>query len=99
MSNINSDIESNTGSSATIANYNSITVVARSSIHIRSQQQRQFEQRQRVILFAVLIILSMICVCVSYLVSSVTKPTCSDRIIWMPNCNREEYLKSVQHEP
>lgn len=99
MDNVNSDIESNTGSS-TIANYNSTSAAAGSStLHIRSQRQSFAEQRQRIILFAILVTLSMICVFISYLVSSVTKPSCSDRIIWMPNCNREEYLNSIDHKP
>jgi t-SNARE complex subunit (syntaxin) len=51
----------------------------------------QQQQRQRILLFGILVIVSMFCVFISYLVSSVTKPTCSDRIIWMPSCNREEY--------
>lgn len=55
------------------------------------QHQIMRHQRQRIILFAILVTISMVCVFISYLVSSVSKPTCSDRIIWIPNCNREEY--------
>lgn len=51
------------------------------------------ERRQRIILFAILVVISMTCVFISYVVSSVTRPTCSDRIVWMPNCNREEYIQ------
>lgn len=55
----------------------------------RAEQQ---QQRQRIVLFGILVIVSMICVFISYVVSSVSKPTCSDQIIWIPSCNREEYL-------
>lgn len=80
-------------------NYHSIVVattsrrggggVEHSTIVLQRQIMRH--QRQRIILFAILVTISMICVFISYLVSSVSKPTCSDRVIWIPNCNREEY--------
>lgn len=54
----------------------------------------QLHQRRRLILFGILVIVSMICVFISYIVSSVSKPTCSDQIIWIPSCNREEYFHS-----
>lgn len=82
-------------------NYHSITSVAtsrerglereRATSTVVLQHQIMRHQRQRVILFAILVTISMTFVFISYLVSAVSKPTCSDRIVWIPNCNREEY--------
>lgn len=82
-------------------NYHSITSVAtsrergleteRAPYTVVLQHQTMRHQRQRVILFAILVTISMTFVFISYLVSAVSKPTCSDRIVWIPNCNREEY--------
>ena len=85
MPNHSNDIENN----ARTLNYNSITSTSQHATS--TQRQTQAEQRQRVILFAILVVVSMSCVFTSYIVSSASKPSCSDRIIWMPSCNREEY--------
>ncbi|KAL7319176.1 hypothetical protein PS15m_012286 [Mucor circinelloides] len=82
-------------------NYHSITYVStsresglergRAPSIVVLQHQIMRHQRQRVVLFAILVTISMTFVFISYLVSAVSKPTCSDRIVWIPNCNREEY--------
>lgn len=74
-----------------IENYSSIRN------HDELSRGEQQQQRQRIVLFGILVIVSMICVFVSYVVSSVSKPTCSDQIIWVPSCNREEYLHEWNH--
>ncbi|KAI8640566.1 hypothetical protein BD408DRAFT_419520 [Parasitella parasitica] len=94
MSTVNPDLESNYQSIAAIATSRrreeqGQAAADHSAIVLYHQLIRQ--QRHRVILFAILVTVSMICVFISYLVSSVSKPTCSDHIIWIPNCNREEY--------
>lgn len=73
-----------------IENYNAILLPGR-SVHRIDSVLLARRQRHRIIMFGLLVFISMICVFMSYLVSSVSKPTCSDRIIWMPDCNREEY--------
>ncbi|KAL0139365.1 hypothetical protein V8B55DRAFT_1438131 [Mucor lusitanicus] len=86
----NADLERNYQSIA------SVTTTSRQGAHerrtvVRQHHQTMQHQRQRIILFAILVTVSMTFVFVSYLVSAVSKPTCSDRIVWIPNCNREEY--------
>jgi hypothetical protein len=49
-------------------------------------------ERHRIVLFALLVMFSMMCVFISYLASSASKPICSDKIIYIPKCNKEEYL-------
>lgn len=73
-----------------IENYSSIGNNSNNNNNLSRVEEQQ--QRQRIVLFGILVIVSMICVFISYVVSSVSKPTCSDQIIWIPSCNREEYL-------
>jgi hypothetical protein len=50
-------------------------------------------QRRRHGLFVLLVVACMSCVFLSYRVSSGSGTPCSTYIIWMPSCNREEYLE------
>jgi hypothetical protein len=80
-----------TRSSRDIESYNSTIIVPGRPTHHLGSVFVVRRQRHRIVMFALLVFVSITCVFMSYLVSSVSKPACSDRIIWMPDCNREEY--------
>ncbi|KAI8884605.1 hypothetical protein K501DRAFT_284769 [Backusella circina FSU 941] len=53
---------------------------------------QRHQQHKRTALFAILCFACIICLFASFLVSSVTKPNCKGRIIWIPDCDQEEYI-------
>ncbi|ORZ20545.1 hypothetical protein BCR42DRAFT_409005 [Absidia repens] len=62
------------------------------SMYRYQDDEESIHQSRRHALFMLLVVACMSCVFFSYRVSSGSGTPCSTYIIWMPSCNREEYM-------